>query len=141
MAPPVRATVFLACASALIVGGFISLFTAGPALFTDGPFEQRLPVLAYSVVGFVLLGAVIGFSAPGAWKPAAICIALSAIPVVMLFGRASAGQLPMALLSTGFITGDAAAGAFGVWGGARLRLELSARRARLAVVDDAEPRS
>ncbi len=111
----------LACASALVVGGFVSLFTAGPALFADGPFGQRPIVLGVSVVAFGLVGLVIGVSAPGSWKPAAVCLAISALPVVAFFGRDTASQLPMALLSIGFVLGDAAAGVFGVWGGMRLR--------------------
>jgi hypothetical protein len=111
----------LACASALVVGGFISLFTAGPALFADGPFGQRPLVLGFSALAFAFLGLAIGFLVPGAWKPAAVCLACSALPVVVLFGRDTASQLPMALLSVGFMLGDAAAGVLGVWSGMRLR--------------------
>jgi hypothetical protein len=121
MRPASRGETFLACAAGLIVGGFVSLFTAGPALFADGAFEQRPPVLAASVVVFAVVGVVIGLAAPGAWKPAAICLALSAVPVVVLFGRDTFAQRPMALLSLGFVLGDAAAGLFGAWGGARIR--------------------
>jgi hypothetical protein len=124
----------LACASALIVGVFISLFTAGPALFADGPFGQRPIVLGVSAVAFALVGLVIGLSAPGAWKPAAVCLAFSALPVVAFFGRDTASQLPMAMLSIGFALGDSAAGVFGVWGGARIRAARATSRA------DANPR-
>jgi hypothetical protein len=119
----------LACAAGLIVGGFVSLFTAGPALFADGPFASRPPVVAYSVVAFVITGLAMGFLAPGAWKPAAICLALSGLPVVLFFGRTVLGQPPMMVLAVGFALGDAAAGAFGVWAGMRLRTARSARRA------------
>lgn len=127
MRPASRADTVLACASALVVGGFVSLFTAGPALFADGPFEQRPVVMAFSVAAFALIGLVIGLAAPGAWKPAAICLAFSALPVVVFFGRDTASQLPMALLGVGFVLGDAAAGVFGVWGGARIRVMRAAR--------------
>jgi hypothetical protein len=126
--PVSRGGTILACASALVVGVFVSLFTAGPALFADGPFDQRVPVLAFSAAGFALLGLAIGLSVPGAWKPAAICLALSALPIVVFFGRDTVSQLPMAALSIGFALSDAAAGVFGVWGGARIRLARAARR-------------
>jgi hypothetical protein len=119
--PASRASTALACASALVFGGFISLFTAGPALFADGPFGERPLVLGFSVLAFALVGLAIGFLVPGAWRPAAVCLACSAVPVVAFFGRDTASQLPMALLSVGFMLGDAAGGAFGVWSGMRLR--------------------
>jgi hypothetical protein len=125
--PASRADTVLACAAALVIGSFISLFTAGPALYADGPFGQRPVIAAFSVVAFALIGLVIGLSAPRAWKPAAICLALSALPVVVFFGRDTAAQLPMALLSVGFVLGDAAAGVFGVWAGARIRVVRAAR--------------
>lgn len=136
MQPPGRATTLLACASALIVGGFVSLWTAGPALFSDGPFGSRPLVLAISVFAFAIVGFAIGLAAPGAWKPAAVCLVLSAIPVVVLLGRDTFGQMPMTLLSIGFITGDAAAGAFGVWGGARVRQLRGSRHAGKEAQDD-----
>jgi hypothetical protein len=136
--PASRATTILACASALIVGGFISLFTAGPALFADGPFGQRPVVAAVSMGGFALAGLVIGLCAPGAWKSAAICMAISAVPVVVFFGRDVASQLPMALLGLGFALGDAAAGVFGVWGGARLRTAQAERRAAAGDLADSD---
>jgi hypothetical protein len=111
----------------VVLGGFISLFTAGPALFADGPFGSRLAVLGFSAVGFVSVGLLIGFSAPLAWKPASICLALSALPVVAFFGPETASQLPMAMLSVGFALGDFAAGVFGVWAGMRLRVWRIAR--------------
>jgi hypothetical protein len=111
----------LACIAAGALGLALSLFTAGPALFSDGSFSERPPVLAASVVAFAVLGAALGFVAPGAWKPAAVCLALSAVPVAVFLGRDLAGQAPMMLLSAGFMLGDAAAGVFGVWAGARLR--------------------
>jgi len=125
-----RAETVLACAASLIVGGFVSLFTAGPALFADGSFDQRPPVVVYSVVGFALVGLVIGLAAPRAWKPAAICLALAALPVVVLFGRESAGETSMLLLSAAFVLGDAAGGVLGVWGGARARSSIASRRER-----------
>lgn len=114
--------VVLACFAALVLGGFVSLFSAGPALFSDGSFSERPPVLVASVAAFALLGGVIGFISPRSWKPVAVCLGLSAVPVVVVFGADTVGQTPMMLLSAGFILGDAAAGAFGAWAGARLRM-------------------
>jgi len=125
MKPTSRWGVALACFAAFVLGGFVSLYSAGVALFADGAFSERPPVLAGSVVVFALLGLALGAVAPGAWKPVAVCLGISAIPVVVLFGLDSLGQVPMMLLSVGFILGDAAAGAFGVWAGARLRARRS----------------
>ena len=127
MPPTSRGARTFACLAALVVGGFVSLFSAGPALFADGPFFERPQVLAASVVAFALVGLAIGYAAPGAWKPAAVCLAFSALPVVVLLGRDTIGQVPMMLLSMGFMLGDSAAGVFGVWCGATWR---SGRRAR-----------
>lgn len=116
-----RASLLLSCFAALVLGGFVSLFTAGPALFADGSFAERPPILVVSVAAFALIGGVLGFIAPMAWKPIAVCLALSAVPVVVVFGTDTLGQLPMMALSAGFLLGDAAAGVFGAWAGARLR--------------------
>jgi len=123
--PTSRAGQVLASFAALVLGGFVSLFAAGIALFGDGAFSERPPILAGSVVAFGVLGLALGAVAPGAWKPVAVCLAISAVPVVVFFGRDSIGQLPMMLLAGAFAFGDAAAGAFGAWAGARLRARRS----------------
>ena len=123
--PMSRAGIALACFAAFVLGGFVALFSAGIALFSDGSFAERLPILAGSVAAFALLGLALGAMAPAAWKPVAICLALSVIPVVVFFGRDSLGQVPMTMLSAGFVLGDAAAGTFGAWAGARLRARRS----------------
>ncbi len=115
----------LACFAALVLGGFVALFSAGIALFGDGSFAERPPILGGSVVAFLLLGLALGAAAPSAWRPVAVCLALSVIPVVVFFGRDSLGLVPMMVLAAGFVLGDAAAGAFGVWAGARLRARRS----------------
>ncbi len=120
----------LACVLALVIGGFVSLFTAGPALFADGPLGERVTVLGFSALAFALVGLAIGFLFAASWKPAAVCLACSALPVVLLFGRDTMSQVPMALLSTGFVLGDSAAGMFGVWAGARLSARRASRRVR-----------
>ena len=125
MRPESRGGTALVCFAAAVLGGFVSLFSAGIALFADGAFSERPPILAASVAAFLVLGLVLGAVAPTVWKPAAVCMGLSAIPVVVLFGRDSVGQTPMMLLAIGFILGDAAAGTFGVWTGARLRARRS----------------
>jgi hypothetical protein len=112
----------LAVVTAFLLGGAVSLFTAGPALFADGAFAERPPVLAVSVIAFFVIGGAIGYLAPGAWRPAAVALAISGIPAVLFFGRDVAGQMSMELLAVGFALGDAAAGVFGTWTGARLRL-------------------
>ena len=118
----------LACFAALVLGVFVSLFSAGVALFADGSFSERPPVLAVSVAVFLVLGLILGTLAPAAWKPVAICLGISAVPVVLFFGWDTIGQVPMMLLGFGFMTGDAAAGAFGAWQGARLQARSRARR-------------
>lgn len=123
--PASGAGTVLACFAALVLGGFVSLFSAGIALFGDGAFSERPPILAGSVVAFAVLGLALGAVAPGAWKPVAICLAISVVPVVVFFGRDSIGQVPMMALAGGFVLGDAAAGVFGAWTGARLRARRS----------------
>ena len=115
----------IACTVAAVLGLAASLFTAGPALFADGSFAERPPVLVVSIAMFALLGAAISFVSPGSWKPVAVTLAISAFPVALLFGRDTVGQSPMMLLAVGFVLGDSAAGAFGALMGAKMR---SARR-------------
>ena len=112
----------IACVAAFVLGIGISLFTAGPALFSDGSFGQRPPILAASVLGFLAIGVAVGMIAPGAWRPAGITLAVSALPAVLLFGRDVIGQPALLLLAMAFAIGDAAAGLFGSWAGARLRM-------------------
>jgi len=123
--PTSRAGTALACFAAVVLGGVVSLFSAGIALFGDGSFSERPPIMVGSMVAFLVLGLAVGLIAPRAWKPAAVCLGLSAIPVVVLFGWGSRGETPMALLAAGFILGDAAAGIFGCWVGAELRARRS----------------
>lgn len=120
-----RGGLLLSCFAALVLGGFVSLFTAGPALFADGSFAERPPILAVSVLAFALVGGLLGFIVPPAWKPVAVCLAVSAVPVVVVFGSNTLGQLPMMVLSAGFMLGDAAAGVFGAWAGARVRMRAA----------------
>jgi putative Mn2+ efflux pump MntP len=112
----------LAFLGAFVPGAIISFFTAGPALFADGPFAERPPALVASIAAFAVLGAAIGAVAPTRWKAAAVGLAVAAVPVPIVLGLDTLGQLPMTLLAAGFVLGDAAAGTFGVWAGARLRL-------------------
>ena len=121
MSPSRVTRIAFACVSAFVLGVVISLFTAGPALFADGSFRERPPVLVASIVAFLVLGAALGAFAPGVWKPAAVSLALSAVPVVLFFGLDQVGQLPMMVLAAGFVLGDAAAGVLGAWVGARYR--------------------
>ncbi len=120
MARPRWRTV-LVCVVAFALGLFVSLFTAGVALFADGPFAERPPVALVSVAIFAALGVGLGALTPRAWKPIAVTLAVSALPVVLFFGRDIVGQVPMMVLAAGFAIGDAASGAFGAWAGARLR--------------------
>ncbi|MGV8083142.1 MAG: hypothetical protein AB2L09_05890 [Coriobacteriia bacterium] len=122
-----RSATVLVCVATVVLGFLASLFLAGPALFADGDFAERLPVLAISIAVFLLLGVGVGVLAPFAWKPAAICLAISAVPVVVFLGLDTLGQAPMTLLAAGFLLGDAAAGVFGAWLGARLRGRFSGR--------------
>jgi hypothetical protein len=113
------------CGVAGVIGLTVSFLTAGPALFADGPFAERPPVLVVSVILFALVGAAIAFVSPTSWKPVAITLALVAIPVPVYLGVDTVGQVPMMLLALAFVLGDAAAGSFGALAGATLR---SARR-------------
>jgi hypothetical protein len=108
--------------AALVAGFTVSVFTAGPALFADGSFSQRPPVLLVSICVFAVLGLGLGALVPAAWKLIATMLMIAAIPAVLFFGADVVGQVPMMVLAAGFALGDAAAGAFGAWMGARWRL-------------------
>ena len=123
-----RGVALLACFSALVLGVLVSLFSAGPALFADGAFSQRLWTLSASVVAFFIVGGGVGLLAPRVWKPASVSLAVSAVPMPVFFGFDNLGQVPMVLLAAGFILGDAAAGMFGAWAGAHLRARRSGAR-------------
>lgn len=112
----------LACVAAIVLGGVVSLLTAGPALFADGSFRERPPILLVSIAVFLFLGVAVGAFAPHGWKPASVCLGLSALPVVLFFGPDQVGSIPMMVLAVGFALGDAAAGVLGAWVGARYGL-------------------
>ena len=104
------------------LGGLVaSAFTAGPALFSDGHFAERPPVLALSMTAFGVLGAAVAMLAPRHWRAAAVGLIAASFLVVWFFGRDVIHDPKMAVLAVGFAIGDAAAGASGALLGARGR--------------------
>ncbi len=119
--PRVRLREVVVCAGAFALGAAVALLAAGPALFADGGFDERLVVLGASVVAYLVLGAIVGALAPGMWKVAAICLVLPLAPVVALFGDDAFADERTGLLLVGFVLGDAAAALSGALLGARTR--------------------
>ncbi len=116
------------CLAALLLGGLVAFFTAGPALFADGSLSERVIVLGVSVVAFALLGLILGALAPEAWKAVALCAWLPVLGVLLVLGIDSLMRWNTALLLVGFALGDAAAVFAGSLLGARLMLRgLSGR--------------
>lgn len=77
---------------ALPVGAVVGLFTAGPALFSDGGGvldPERLTVLAVSAVAFLALGFLVGLAAPQRWVLGAWLLFAPVVIVVAFFGLAS----------------------------------------------------
>ncbi|TLM78848.1 MAG: hypothetical protein FDZ75_08970 [Actinobacteria bacterium] len=106
---------------AFALGTVAALFTAGPALFSDGQFSERIGVLAVSCAVFAALGLGFGLASPMRWRLSAWCVWAGVVPVVGFFVLGMLNQLPFLALALGFLIGDLAAVLFGAWGGARLR--------------------
>lgn len=104
-----------------VLGFVVSLFTAGPAFFADGGFSERPPAALVSIVLFAAVGFAAGFVVPASFKAVAITLGLVAIPVPLLIGAPTFRDPRFAVLGIVFVLGDAAAGAFGSWSGARVR--------------------
>lgn len=127
--PRVRLRELVVCAAAFMLGAIAAFASAGPALFADGDFAERLVVLAVSVAVYGVLGFVVGLLAPGLWKAAAACLVIPLVPVVVLFGGEMFASSPMAFLAAGFLLGDTAAALFGAWVGVRVLARRTIRRA------------
>ena len=108
-------------AVAFALGLVASAFTAGPALFSDGHFAERPPVLALSMAAFGVLGAAVALLAPRHWKSVALGLMLASFVVAWFFGRDVLHDPKMAVLTIGFALGDAATGVSGALLGARGR--------------------
>ena len=111
----------VAAGAIAFLGGIVaSAFTAGPALFSDGHFAERPPVLVVSMTAFGVLGAGISLLAPRHWKAVVVGLIAASFLVVWFFGRDVLHDPKMAVLAMGFAFGDAAAGAsgslLGAWG-------------------------
>lgn len=118
---------FAICVVALLLGFFVSFFTAGPALFADGDFSERPPLVIISAAVFLLLGFLGGLLAWQGWKAVGVTLAVSAIPVPLFFGLAAWGTPAFVLLAAAFLLADAAAAVFGAWLGVRRHLRHAVR--------------
>lgn len=116
------------CLSALVLGGVVSFFTAGPALFADGPYIERVMALVLSIAAFALLGVVLGVVVPVAWRAAALYAWMPHLLVLAFFGREALESVPVTVLLVGFTVGDLASVLAGALLGARLMATRYANR-------------
>ncbi len=114
--------------AATLLGAVVSLFTAGPALFADGAYRERLLALGISVVAYAILGMVLGAVLPVSWRLVAVCAWAPLVVVLVLFGREALQSQALTLLLVEFALGDAAAVLAGSLLGARLRFRRYANR-------------
>jgi hypothetical protein len=112
---------WVAGAAAFAAGLVGATFTSGLALFSDGHFADRPPVLIVSWTVFGVIGAVFSMAMPRHWKPVAIGLICASLFVVWFFGRDVVHDPKMLVLAVGFALGDAAAGSSGALLGVRLR--------------------
>jgi hypothetical protein len=116
----------LAVGIALVVGLFGALLLGGPALFADGPQDERMAVVAGLVVVLALTGLALGLFAPAARRLTPIMMGLPTVLISVLFLVKEPNMLTTELaLIAGAIGGSLA----GVFGGARLRLRNEQRTA------------
>ena len=122
----------LTALAGFLIGGFFIFFTAGPALFSDGPDSERWMVVGIGSAILFVLGLVGGLVAPGSWKAVGIATAAPVVPIVLLMGLpltfSSGAPAGMRLLGPVFLAGYFAATLFGAWLGARVRWKQRARR-------------
>lgn len=106
-----------------VVGLAVSLFTAGPALFANGPIEASYAVLPWACGAFFLLGAFVAFLWDEQWVWSVLWVASSTVPVPLFFTlteelwRAPA-MLALAVL---FVVGPLACALLAGWGVHALR--------------------
>lgn len=113
------------CAAAFMAGTLVGFLGAGPALFADGPMDERVQILAATALIYGVLGVAVGALAPHMWKAGSISLVVPLFPIAALFGDAAMSDPSMTMLMAGFILGDTAAALFGGLLGARLRLRWS----------------
>jgi hypothetical protein len=111
----------LVCVLAMILGGVVAFFTAGPALFADGALSERVLALGLSVVAYAVVGLILGALVPTVWRLVSIYAWAPLIWVLWLFGRDALAPSGFTLLVLGFALGDAAAVLAGALLGSRLR--------------------
>jgi hypothetical protein len=111
--------------AAFALGFFAAFVTTGPALFSDGPFYQRIWALGIGVVAFAVLGAAAGALSPGRWRRFALWLWAGSVPVAAGFAPEEIGNISFILLTVAFLVGDLAAVLFGAWFAARARARRS----------------
>ena len=121
----------VAAIAGFFVGGFFIFFTAGVALFADGPDTERWVVVGVGSAIMFALGLIAGLIAPEFWKVVGIAIAAPVVPIVLLIGLpitfSPDALLGMRLLGPVFLVAYFAAALLGSWLGARLRGRLRSR--------------
>jgi hypothetical protein len=108
------------CAVSLLAGAVIAFFGAGPMLFADGSFGERVAVFLVTAVLYFVIGAAAGAIARDEWKWAGACLAVGLVPILIVFGGDALSQPWSALMAAAFVLGDAAAALGGALVGARL---------------------
>lgn len=119
--PSPRMRSVAAVAAAAVAGTALALFTAGPALFADGPMGERVAVLAVALASYAALGVALGAAVPVAWKWSGIALAAPVIPVVAFFSEDPLSSASWAGIVFGFLLGVPAAALAGALAGARIR--------------------
>jgi len=125
----VRLREIVVCAGAFMAGSLVGCLGAGPALFADGPMDDRLQILAATALVYLVLGIAVGALAPHMWKAAAFSLVVPLFPIAALYGDDAFSHSSMMGLMIGFIVGDTAAALGGGLLGSRVRLRRGVRGA------------
>lgn len=110
------------CAGTFMVGSLVGFLGAGPALFADGPMDERLHVLMATALAYFIIGVGAGALAPHMWKSSAFSLVLPLFPLAALYAADASSDHGLLLLVVALLLGDTAAALLGTLAGARWRL-------------------
>ena len=119
-----RAKVGWALTAAAVVAIGAAVLLAGPALFADGPMDERMTVVAILVFVLGLAATGVAFGVPGARNAVPWVLAAPTVIVSVLMGARETGIWLVAFL---LIVGSIGFSWAGALLGARLRARRSAR--------------